>query len=85
MSHEDDVKRAAIAYIMSASHFDIPSLRCSFREAASICDAIEKDIVEKYTKSGHLTKQGKELSAVVRYTANSVYEMVAKVNRRSTP
>jgi hypothetical protein len=84
MSHEDDVKRAAIEYI-SASDFDIPSLRCAFREAASICDAIEKDIVEKYTKSGHLTKQGKELSAVVRYTANSVYEMVAKVNRRSTP
>ena len=81
MSHQSDCERAIVRYYSGTTQ-DKGTLRSAYSDAAHLCDAIAKDIVEN-SRKGHRKprKEILELAAQITKVGNEIFELRDKVTQ----
>jgi hypothetical protein len=74
--HEEFALRAS----KEAGH-DPVALRCALADAAHMCDAVAKDILDEYTTPGYKIprKRGREIALAMKRAGDAIWQMREKI------
>jgi hypothetical protein len=77
MSAQEEVERQVLRYaeVYMAGAEKREAMRRAFSDAAHLCDALAKDILEAHRVRGRVTKAGEELAATATLCANVIWAL----------
>jgi hypothetical protein len=80
MTHQAIHEQFALRASKEAGH-DPAALRCALANAAHMCDAVAKDILEEYTTLGYKVprKRGREIALAMKRAGDAIWQLRGKV------